>query len=66
MHGTTAASPGIPPCKHRSIGSDGWDEYAYDAKGSAGLDKLTEEDLATLHSILRKAKSAERRALPAA
>jgi len=39
-------------------------EHAFDPKGAdqPGLDKLNEEDLATLHAILRKA----RKALPAA
>jgi hypothetical protein len=48
--------PTLPPCNHRSIVRDGWHEHAFDAKVLAGLDKLNEEDLATLYAILKKAK----------
>ncbi len=46
-------------------------EHAFDPTGTGkddlpSLDKLDEDDLATLYAILRKAKSAERKALPAA
>jgi hypothetical protein len=67
MDGDTAAA--IFWCETRL----GWKtiarhEHAFDAKGvdQPGINKLSEGDLETLHSILRKAKSGERRALPAA
>ena len=60
----TRLVPGVPPCKHRSIVRDGWCEHAFDHKGAdqPGINKLSEEDLATLYAILRKG----RKALPAA
>ena len=60
IDGTNEACPDLPPSKHRSIVSDGWGEHAFDPKGAyqPGIDKLSEDDLAKLHSILRKARKA--------